>query len=139
MKATNGKLWQFEGILRRSGVRTPSGTFYDGGGGGKAGKPGFMQVEIYNYCNGSDAEVAERGLVACSVAAAGVGPKAPAKGAGTKYVAQVQNKQPKSELLESRISKRRQKWRSCVSRLRSLQKRSKTTRILLLLRGRVDC
>jgi len=52
-----------------------------------------LQVEIYNYCNGSDAEVAERGLVACAIAAAGVGPKSPSKGAGTKYVAQVQNNQ----------------------------------------------
>ena len=52
-----------------------------------------MKVELYNYCNGTDAEVAERGLVHCEVVAAGVGPKAPARGAGTQYVAQVQQNQ----------------------------------------------
>ncbi len=123
VKATNGKLWQFEGILRRSGIRTPSGTFYDGGG---AGKLGFMQVEVYNYCNGSDAEVAERGLVACSVAAAGVGPKAPAKGAGTKYVAQVQNKQSqidsKVELLEKQNKQKEAEMEKMRKQLEELAK-----------------
>ena len=117
------EMWQFEGILRQCGVRALSGTFLDG-------NEGKMKVELYNYCNGTDAEVAERGLVECDVVARGVGPKAPAKGAGTKYVAQVQQNQAeigsKVEYWRSTMRKRKPSWKQCASNLRKWKPRSDT-------------
>ncbi len=70
--------------------------------------------------------MAERGLVACSVAVAGFGPKTSAKGAGTKYVAQLQNKQSQiaaqMELLRKQNEQREAEMKKLCKQVEELAK-----------------